>query len=220
MADAGVGTGNVNKKPGTLTGNINSKKGSPSLSKNQQKIQSQTVGNTLSRNTAEKISPKVSLTGNTKGKSYLNISKNIKGSKNVNDVFPRYLPDGSTVIDFAYLPGKSGIESPRRLSTKEMSFLTKEYDVEFAQVYKYGNETNGGGGKYFIYSDDIKSVKVPLEKDIMRINHTHPKGTAYPSTADKNVLKILKLQGSPQKISEIIPIGKEKTVKYGMDGIK
>ena len=45
LADAGAGTGNVGRKTNTLTGNTNSKKGSPSLSKNQQKMQSQTVSN-------------------------------------------------------------------------------------------------------------------------------------------------------------------------------
>ena len=55
LADTGVGTGNVSRKTGTLAGNTNLKKGSPSLSKNQQKMQSQTVGSTLSGNTTEKI---------------------------------------------------------------------------------------------------------------------------------------------------------------------
>lgn len=41
-----------------------------------------------------------------------------------------------------------------------------------------------------------------------------------PSTADIKVLEDLKINGSPQEISEIIPIGKEKTVKFGVDGIK
>ena len=50
LADAGVGTGNVGRKTGTLIGNTSSKKGSSSLSKNQKKIQSQTVGSTLSGN--------------------------------------------------------------------------------------------------------------------------------------------------------------------------
>ena len=51
LADAGAGTGNVGRKTSTLIENTNSKKGSPSLSKNQKKIQSQTVGSTLSENT-------------------------------------------------------------------------------------------------------------------------------------------------------------------------
>ena len=56
LADAGVGTGNVGKKSNTTTALSkdklkNAKKSSPSLSKNQQKMQSQTVGSTLSGNT-------------------------------------------------------------------------------------------------------------------------------------------------------------------------
>ena len=100
-------------------------------------------------------------------------------------------------MDFLNLLGESGIEIPRRLSTEEMSFLTQEYSVEFAQIYKYGNGINGGGGKYFVYFGDMSSVKISIKKDAMLINHTHPGGTAYPSTADKSVLENLKLKGSP-----------------------
>ena len=53
LADAGVGTGNVSRKTGTALSKDklkNAKKSSPSLSKNQQKMQSQTVGSTLSEN--------------------------------------------------------------------------------------------------------------------------------------------------------------------------
>ena len=55
LADAGVGTGNIGRKSNTTTLSKdklkNAKKSSPSLSKNQQKMQSQTVGSTLSGNT-------------------------------------------------------------------------------------------------------------------------------------------------------------------------
>ena len=56
MADAEAGTGNVGRKSNTATALSkdklkNAKKSSPSLSKNQQKMQSQTVGSTLSGNT-------------------------------------------------------------------------------------------------------------------------------------------------------------------------
>jgi len=64
LADTGVGTGNVSRKTGTLAGNTNLKKGSPSLSKNQQKMQSQTVGSTLSWNTTEKIAKNSSFIDN------------------------------------------------------------------------------------------------------------------------------------------------------------
>ena len=59
LADAGVGTGSIGRKSNTTTALSkdklkNAKKSSPSLSKNQQKMQSQTVGSTLSGNTTEK----------------------------------------------------------------------------------------------------------------------------------------------------------------------
>ena len=59
LADAGAGTGSIGRKSNTTALSKdklkNAKKSSPSLSKNQQKMQSQTVGNTLSGNTTEKI---------------------------------------------------------------------------------------------------------------------------------------------------------------------
>ena len=54
LADARVGTRNVGRKTGTALSKDklkNAKKSSPSLSKNQQKMQNQTVGNTLSGST-------------------------------------------------------------------------------------------------------------------------------------------------------------------------
>ena len=69
LADAGVGTGNVGRKSNTATALSkdklkNVKKSSPNLSKNQQKIQSQTVGSTLSGNTTEKIAKNSSFIDN------------------------------------------------------------------------------------------------------------------------------------------------------------
>ena len=63
LADAGVSTGNVSRKSNTATALSkdklkNAKKSSPSLSKNQQKMQSQTAGSTLSGNTTERIARK------------------------------------------------------------------------------------------------------------------------------------------------------------------
>ncbi len=75
------------------------------------------------------------------------------------------MADGRKVTDFSYLPGSSGIEIPQRLSLEEMSYLTREYGVEFAQVYQRGFGKNGGGGKYFVYSGDVNSVKVPVNID-------------------------------------------------------
>jgi len=67
LADAGVGTGNVNGKTGTALSKDklkNAKKSRPSLSKNQQKMQNQTIGSALSGNTTEKITKNSSFIDN------------------------------------------------------------------------------------------------------------------------------------------------------------
>ena len=68
------------------------------------------------------------------------------------DVYERIMPNGDTNIDFDRLPGKAGYQINKRLTDKQMEFLTNEYGVEFAQVYQLGLGKNGGGGKYYIYS--------------------------------------------------------------------
>ena len=133
-------------------------------------------------------------------------------------IFPRYLSDGTQVMDIYNLPGSNGIEISRRLTTEEMTFLTQEYGVEFAQVYKYGNGINGGGGQYYLYSGTVDSVNVPIGDDIMLINHTHSGGTAYPSNQDKILLKRCQQIGSPQCSSEIIPVGKN-TIRFNKNGL-
>ena len=144
-----------------------------------------------------------------------------EGSDILNEgVFTRYMPDGIQVTDFSRLPGNEGIEISRRLSVDEMTYLTQEYGVEFAQIYRRGTGANGGGGKYIIYSGDVSSVQIPVAKDVMLINHTHPSGTAFPSKADMKLISLLEQIGSPQRTSEIIPIGKLETVKFGAYGIK
>ncbi len=42
------------------------------------------------------------------------------------------------MINFDNLPGTKGIRVPKRLSDKQMEYLTKQYGVEFAQVYELG----------------------------------------------------------------------------------
>ena len=134
------------------------------------------------------------------------------------DTFTRYLADGRQVTDVTNLPGSTGIQMSRRLTTDEMTFLTQEYGVEFAQVYRYGNGVNGGGGQYYLYSGTINRVTVPIGNDIMLINHTHPGGTASPSSADKLLLGRYQQLGSPQRSSEIIPIGKEN-IRFNTTGV-
>ena len=155
------------------------------------------------------------------GKAVDALKGSVVGRRKLNeDVFIRYMPDGKKVTDFSRLPGETGMAIPRRLSVEEMTYLTREYGIEFAQIYQRGSGLNGRGGKYFIYSGDASSVIVPVNKDVILINHTHPSGTAYPSKKDKNLLRLLESSGSPQRTSEIIPIGITKTVRFGKDGIK
>jgi hypothetical protein len=88
LADAGVGTGNVGRKNNTTTALSkdklkNAKKSSPSLSKNQQKMQSQTVRNTLSKNTIPE-NRKYSLSNVESRKWYLEQEKKIPDMINKN----------------------------------------------------------------------------------------------------------------------------------------
>lgn len=77
-----------------------------------------------------------------------------------------------------------------------MIYLTKEYGVEFTQVYHLGPGKNGGGGVYTLYSGDVSSVSI---KPSLR-----PDG----GTADMRLLETLKNIGSHHNVSGIIPIGR------------
>lgn len=138
------------------------------------------------------------------------------------ETFTRYMSDGRQVTDVTNLPGSDGIRMPRRLTKDEMIYLTQEYGVEFAQAYHYGQGKNGGGGYYTLYSGTENQVNIAksFAPDVMLINHTHPKGTAYPNAADQRLLQDLQRIGSPQRVSEIIPIGKERTVFFDINGVK
>ncbi len=105
------------------------------------------------------------------------------------------------------LPGSAGVPIPNRPTSLELENLSAKHNVEFAVTYKLGSGRNGGGGQYFLYSGTADRVFVPLEKDSMLIAHTHPGGTATESIADRNVLDRLKLLGSRQRSSTIIPVG-------------
>jgi len=109
------------------------------------------------------------------------------------------------------LPGSLGINiGKERPSIHTLQELTKTHDVEFSLIYKNGPGKNGGGGDYFLYSGSIDRVRVPIEKDMMWIYHTHPGSTPWASSADKIILKNLEeMYGSPQRTSVIIPkVGK------------
>ena len=135
------------------------------------------------------------------------------------DVIIRIMPNGDRNIDFNQLPGSKGYQVAHRLSDRQMEFLTNEYGVEFAQVYQQGPGKNGGGGKYFIYSGSVNSVFVPINKDTMLINHTHPGGTAWPSKEDMKLMALSAQLGSPQRTSSIIPAGK-KAIYFTSKGKK
>lgn len=135
------------------------------------------------------------------------------------DVFDRIMPNGDKNVDFSKLPGTAGIHVKKRLTDSQMTFLTNEYGVEFAQVYERGQGKNGHGGKYRIYSGTANSVTIPVNSNTVLINHTHPGGTAHPSKQDLKLMALIKQAGSPQKTSSIIPIGK-KTVKFTSKGLK
>lgn len=135
------------------------------------------------------------------------------------DVFDRIMPNGDKNIDFSRLPGSDGIRVKKRLTDKQMTFLTNEYGVEFAQVYERGSGKNGRGGKYIIYSGTVNSVTIPIKSNTVLINHTHPGGTARPSGEDLKLMALIKQAGSPQKTSSIIPIGK-KPIKFTSKGLK
>lgn len=91
-----------------------------------------------------------------------------------------------------------------------------KHDVEFAVTYKLGPNEGGGSGQYFLHSGNKGSVSMPLEGDRMVIYHTHPGGTAYASQADMDMLKLFQQVGSPQKSSQIVPVGKD-VVRFGTD---
>lgn len=135
------------------------------------------------------------------------------------DVFERIMPNGNKNIDFSNLPGFNGIQIKKRLTNDQMSFLTNEYGVEFAQVYERGSGKNGRGGIYKIYSGTINSVTIPISSNTVLINHTHPGGSAFPSKKDLKLLALIKQAGSPQKTSSIIPSGKN-AVKFTTKGLK
>ncbi|MFI0712839.1 putative T7SS-secreted protein [Streptomyces inhibens] len=113
------------------------------------------------------------------------------------------------------LPGSNGVAIPRRPTIQEMENMTAKHGVEFAVTYKYGPGVNGRGGQYFLHSGGEAAVQIPIEADRMFINHTHPAGTARPSNPDRALMGLLEDIGSPQRISEVIPVGSGKGIPYG-----
>ncbi len=127
-----------------------------------------------------------------------------------------YLPNQK--IDVERLPGAEGMKIPRRLTVEEMSYLTEEYGVEFSLVYRLGSGKNGSGGQYWLYSGIENRVKIPVGSDVIAIYHTHPKGSVGASDADRRIMKLLEEYGSPQRSSQIIPVGGNGTARFNKNG--
>ncbi len=114
------------------------------------------------------------------------------------------------------LPGTPGIAIPRRPTPKELELLSEKHRVEFAVTYKYGPGKNGGGGQYYLHSGVEDAVGFPLEADRMFIYHTHPgigfdSSNAFRSRPDMEILMTLRLYGSPQRSSQVVPTDKAVT---------
>ncbi|MER7967158.1 DUF6531 domain-containing protein [Streptomyces ardesiacus] len=105
------------------------------------------------------------------------------------------------------LPGSAGVAISKRPSVTELENLTIKHGVEFAVVYKLGPGPKGTGGQYLLYSGVSNRVQVPVQADTILVYHTHPKGYAYPSPADRRLLDAFEKAGSPMRSSQIIPVG-------------
>ena len=145
LADAGVGTGSIGRKTGTLTGNTNSKKGSPSLSKNQQKMQSQTMESTLSGNinlVRKNNKNSIKTVVNNKGVSYPEVT-DIRTGQNM--VFPDNV--GSRIpkenrVSWYQNQSKANLN---RINNTDI-LCKKDYIDEW---YKRGYTTPKGGWKLY-----------------------------------------------------------------------
>jgi hypothetical protein len=102
----------------------------------------------------------------------------------------------------------------RRPTVTELENLTAKHDVEFAVTYRLGPGPNGGGGQYFLYFGTRASVHVPVAPNSMLIYHTHPRGTRFASGADQELMEALEAAGSPQRSSQIIPVGNLPPVRF------
>ena len=112
------------------------------------------------------------------------------------------------------LPGYQGVAIPKRPTALELENLTAKHGVEFAVTYKYGPGRSGRGGQYYLHSGTPTSAPIPLEADRMLITHTHPRGRAYASSGDRDVMKYLENLGSPQRTSQVIPVGRGFVIRF------
>ncbi len=194
LADAGAGTGNVGRKSNTTAlskKNANAKKSSPSLSKNQQKMQSQTVGSALSGNTTEKIK--------TSNVNTATINVEISASGKPEDI----LFAGATLnkrqqrlLSQLQNYGDITVTKKNNVNFKDISALTAYTNNEFALFTNSGQRMIIRGN----------SVKVPVNIDIAQeyaakgwrwSGHSHPgisKIVLEPSDSDRIILQQFKNQ--------------------------
>lgn len=101
-------------------------------------------------------------------------------------------------------PMSFGIPLDFKPSHKLIENLTTRFKIEFAVMYNYYNKT------HFLYRGKSDSTELPIDKLELLLKHSHPMGTMYPSVFDIDWLKLAQKNGSPQKQSLILPLGKAK----------
>lgn len=84
--------------------------------------------------------------------------------------------------------------------------LTLKYGREFAIMFTI----SGGKHNYTLFIGTINRIDLPIGKTEILIKHTHPLGTPHPSDLDIAWLVTCQKEGSPQKQSVILPIGKKR----------
>lgn len=115
-------------------------------------------------------------------------------------------------IDPNNLPGSQGIEIPFRLTPYEMVVLTRNFGVEFALQYELGPGINGGGGRYWLTSGELREVDVLYGNQYVHIYHTHPSGSISPSTADRRSADLqISVFGSNQRNFQLISVHEDGT---------
>jgi hypothetical protein len=108
-----------------------------------------------------------------------------------------------------------------------MESISRTFGREFSLQYVAGPGRNGGGGTYELFSGTFGNVRAPSNQGQFGrfwIYHTHASGSGHASgyrnsagdliQGDQFVLWRMRVNGSPQNISIIIPVGEEP---FGFD---
>jgi len=119
----------------------------------------------------------------------------------------------STIDNLGGLARNQGYNIGFYPSDDFLTILTQKYNVELASVFTMGiNE-------HYLYAGTSNSILIPIASDPnfeILIKHTHPRGTELPSIYDINWLRDSQNEGSPQKKSIILPLGKVR-VSFNID---